>query len=107
MTAWTYFGPGAGSQPGWPGTRSAPRGEQVEQVGARELELLLRARRSSTGTLVLPHSRERNAERMAARRLVERGLLRAPNGMGGRSTGWLYFYGLTERGRTAWLRCRS
>lgn len=100
MSTWTYHRPISGD----PHPEIEPN---VEQVGARELELLLRARRSSAGTLVLPHDRERNAERMAARRLVERGLLREPNAMGGRSTGWLYFYGLTERGHTAWLRCRS
>lgn len=106
MTTWTYYYP-TGDPTGWSSKDPSITSEAYLTVGARELELLLRARRSSTGTLVLPHDRERNAERMAARRLVERGLLREPNAMGGRSTGWLYFYGLTERGRTAWLRSRS
>ncbi|HEU5282855.1 MAG TPA: hypothetical protein VFU53_03505 [Burkholderiales bacterium] len=87
--------------------QNAERAGLIETVGARQAELLLRARSSSTGTLVLPHNRERDTERSAARRLVLRGLLRAPNAMGSPRFGYLYFYGLTERGRTAWLRVKS
>lgn len=87
-------------------------GALIEAVGARQAELLLRARSSSTGTLVLPHNRERDTERSAARRLVLRGLLHAPNAMTAGAWSnerrcWLYFYGLTERGRTAWLRVKA
>lgn len=78
----------------------------VERVGARELALLLRARSSNAHTLALPHNRERNADRLAARRLVLRGLLHAPNAMG-RGGNWLYFYALTERGATCWLRSKA
>lgn len=108
--SWLYYGPAGAlvqiTDVGW-STITDPR----ETVGARQLELLLRVRSSSTGTLVLPHNRERDVERMAARRLVLRGLLHEPNVMGGREyrgrRQYLYFYALTERGRTAWLRVRS
>lgn len=105
MTTWTYFGPGAGSQEGWPGTTSAPRGADIVTVGKRELEMLLRARRSSSKSVIIPHTKERNAERLALRRLCERKLFSWPNGMGAPWWGWLYRYNLTERGRAVWLRC--
>jgi hypothetical protein len=42
---------------------------------------------------------------MAARRLVARGLLAAPNYMtAGFPGGGLYFYALTPRGASCWLR---
>ncbi len=91
----------------------------AEHVGARSLALLLRARSSRSGTLVLQHSRAGNAERLAAARLVERGLLTAPNFLGApapvrhwrtgarRAAPGLYRYNLTERGRSAWLWSRA
>ena len=112
MTAWTYYGPtGAPVKITFVGWGELERmGQPTETVGPRALELLLRARSTTSGTLVLRHDREHNAERMAARRLCERGLLHWPNAMGGQIAGassWLYFYALTERGRTAWLRSKA
>ncbi len=92
-----------------------PQGEEgiaalIETVGERELELMLRARSSSTGTLVLTHGREGNAERLAARRLMERqppllagGNWLGPDHRGGR----LYAYVLTARGLSCWLRAQK
>lgn len=79
----------------------------METVGDRELEILLRARRAESGSVVLQHDRESNAERMAARRLCARGLLSEPNAFGNGHIGWLYRYNLTERGRSCWLRCKA
>jgi hypothetical protein len=77
-----------------------------EKVGATQLDLMLKARESSGGTMVLTHDRASNRERMAARRLVERGLLAGPNYMGNSVIGRIYVYTLTERGRTCWLRVK-
>lgn len=113
MSAYLYYHPGIEvPQRGPARWRTERWNELTETVGARQLELLLRARSSSTGTLVLPHNRERDTERSAARRLVLRGLLHAPNAMTAGAWSnerrcWLYFYGLTERGRTAWLRVKA
>ncbi len=111
MTTWLYYTPegsdsrGAMGQP-W----------QTETVGARELELLLLARSGPAGKVVVLHTRASNAERMAARRLVERGLLRAPYPLGGAPGTWkqergrisrVWLYELTERGRTCWLRAKK
>jgi hypothetical protein len=80
-----------------------------ETVGAREAELLMRARESSSQGIVLTHGRGKieNRERMAARRLIARGLLTEPNAFGGPGVGWLYRYTLTLRGRMCWLRVLS
>jgi hypothetical protein len=114
--AWLYFAPGA--QAGAP-IEEVPRhsiATGCSTVGARELELLLRARESAAGKIVLPHDRKHNAERMAARRLVERGLLRAPYMLGGSPGTWkmergrsitLHVYELTDHGRTCWLRVKK
>jgi hypothetical protein len=78
---------------------------QMETVGAVEAELMLLAKNSRTGTLCLRHDRESNRQRMAARRLVARGLLTEPNFMSaGFPGGGLYFYALTPRGQQCWLR---
>lgn len=84
---------------------SPAQGKSIE-LGKRQMELLSIARASKTHTLVLTHGRNQmaNAQRMAARRLVARGLLQAPNAMGNAATGWLYFYALTEKGLSSWLR---
>lgn len=89
----------------------------VETLGTRQAELLLRARKSEGGILVLTHERSSNRDRMAARRLVERGLLSGPNWTGSirnwrgqqlaRNFTGLYVYTLTSRGRTAWLRVKE
>jgi hypothetical protein len=83
----------------------------VEVVGARQLALMLRARRSAelttSAALYLVHDRASNRERMAARRLVERGLLSAPYCVGNAHVGRGYVYALTERGRSCWLRAKS
>ncbi len=73
-------------------------------VGVRQAQLLMIARGSKTKTLVLSHSVAGASNRMAARRLVLRGLLSPPNAMGSDETGWLYFYTLTRKGRDSWLR---
>lgn len=86
--------------------------EQIETVGAVGAELLLLAKNSRTKTLCLRHDRESNRQRMAARRLVARGLLAAPNYMPGKThfpadvqdRGGLYFYALTPRGASCWMR---
>lgn len=102
---WRYYMPG-GRPSGWSVLR-APEGQDVHTVGRRELTLILRARNSRSGQVVLQHDRAHNAERMAARRLVGRGLLRDPNAMRMRDGSWLHFYNLTDAGRTSWLRVRE
>lgn len=97
------------------------RSTGAERVGSAQLALMLRARRSAHGQIVLTHGRSQNAERMAARRLVERELLSGPQFVGrpagikrwrdpevvtGPASG-LYVYTLTERGRTCWLRSKE
>jgi hypothetical protein len=68
---------------------------------------MVRARGAASGTIVLTHERASNAERMAARRLVERGLLSAAHRYGNRRTLQIFEYRLTERGRSCWLRVKS
>jgi hypothetical protein len=84
-------------------------------IGPTQLELLRKAGESSGGTVLLTHERAGNKQRMAARRLVERGLLAGPALMGGgkgtyRETRgrdlYLYIYTLTERGRDCWLKVK-
>jgi hypothetical protein len=58
-------------------------------------------------TIVLLHTREANADRMAARRLVARELLSEPNAKRLSDGSWLYFYTLTERGASCWLRVKA
>lgn len=108
MTTWEYYWPSgekaaSGVAP-FMGLRGAP---STETIGRRQLELLLNARRSRSGQLLLTHGRQSNAARMAARRLVERGLLAGPNYLGPRDWGYLYCYHLTNRGRTCWLRSKK
>jgi hypothetical protein len=86
-------------------------------MGPTQLKLMLRAREGQ-GTLVLTHDRRSNRERMAARRLAERGLLLEPNYTGlvrnwrgqtvadGRAPG-VYVYTLTKRGAQCWLRAKK
>lgn len=88
----------------WDMEDAAERG-WLETVGAVEAGLLLLAKNSETKTLCLRHDRGSNRQRMAARRLVARGLLAAPNYMtAGFPGGGLYFYALTPRGASCWLR---
>lgn len=118
MSRWKYFGPAGRpariTDLGWD-VLTDPR----ETVGPAQLQLLLLARRSSGVTVVLTHDRRHNRKRMAARRLVERGLLAGPNFRGtqritnyrgqeivGARAG-IYVYTLTERGRMCWLRTRG
>ncbi len=83
---------------------NAPYDPNSTPVGIRQAHLLRIARGSKTGTLVLSHSLAGASNRMAARRLVLRGLLNAPNAMGSGEAGWLYFYAITRKGRDSWLR---
>jgi hypothetical protein len=76
--------------------------KQMERVGWTQAQLMIKAKIAPSGTLVLLHDRASNRQRMAARRLVGRGLLAGPNYRGG-----MHFYTLTERGRTCWLRARE
>lgn len=114
----TYYSPDGGTEI----TTDMPHWlmEPSQLVGSAQLVLMLRARRSAHGQIALTHGRCQNAERMAARRLVERGLLSGPNFVGrpgavrhwrdapGRSpASGLYVYTLTERGRTCWLRSKE
>lgn len=104
MTTWVYHGPD-----GWSGPKeksAAVLGIPVETLGARQAQLLLRARKSQGGLLVLTHDRASNRDRMAARRLVERELLGGPNYLGPVRDG-LYVYTLTSRGRSCWLRVKE
>lgn len=113
MTTWVYWPP---LGPVDPMTDPAElRG--METLGARQAQLLLRARKSEGGLLVLTHDRSSNRDRMAARRLVERELLSGPNWTGGirnwrgrtlaRNVTGLYVYTLTSRGRSCWLRVKE
>lgn len=88
--------------------QQAEREGRFEVVGVREAEVLLMAKESSSGGITITHGRGKieNRTRMAARRLVARGLLTEPNAFGGGWAGWLYRYNLTERGRTCWLKVR-
>lgn len=112
MTKWRYYDP-HGQE--WL-TGIPPFMLSGTSVGKRELELMLRARRSWHGQLTIPHDRAHNAERMALRRLVQRGLFNEPQKLGGgegtwrQQLGqrvWLYVYTLTDRGRECWLRTRE
>lgn len=119
MTRWRYFGP-SGNQARITGIGWSTLTERKLTVGSAQLALMLRARRSAHGQIVLTHGRSQNAERMAARRLVERGLLSGPNFVGqlsalrrwrdapgGSTVSGLYVYVLTERGATCWLRSKE
>jgi len=113
----TYYSPDGGTEI----TTDMPHWlmEPSQLVGSAQLALILRARRSAHGQIVLTHGRSQNAERMAARRLVERELLSGPNFVGRPATvkfwrargcspaSGLYVYTLTERGRTCWLRSKE
>lgn len=114
----TYYSPDGGTE----FTTDMPHWlmEPSVLVGSAQLALMLRARRSAHGQIVLTHGRSQNAERMAARRLVERKLLSGPNfvgrpgalrrwrdASGGSAASGLYVYTLTERGRTCWLRSKE
>ena len=99
----------------------------IETVGATQLDVLLRMRNTASGTLVLTHTRDAqaNRERMALRRLVERELVvrttrfaqedapmrnwrgREVGGIPNNPYAGIYVYALTERGRTCWLRTRE
>lgn len=76
----------------------------IETVGQRQGELVMRARRSTSGGIVLLHTRQFNRDRMAARRLVQRRLLTGPRRYGNAELGYSYIYSLTSRGRSCWLR---
>lgn len=116
MTTWLYHGPD-----GWSGPKEkslhALLQLSVETLGVRQAQLLLRARKSAAGILVLTHERSSNAERMAARRLVQRELLAGPNWTGSirnwrgqqvaRNVTGLYVYTLTSRGRSCWVRVKE
>lgn len=78
--------------------------DELVSVGARELEILLRARHSTAKRVVVGHSRADNAMRLAARRLTLRGLLHPAQRFGNDRNGRIHVYRLTERGRTCWLR---
>jgi hypothetical protein len=112
MTDW-LLATSTGWPMGWGDARlRAEVAPLLETVGAVEAELLLLAKNNRTHTLCLRHDRESNRQRMAARRLVARGLLAAPNYMPGKTRfpadvqdrGGLYFYALTPRGASCWLR---
>lgn len=79
----------------------------TEIVGDAQYRLLMRARLNPSHSFVLEHNRASSAERLAARRLIERGLLTGPNAFGNARIGWVYMYGLTERGATCRLRTGS
>jgi len=95
MSTWLYYPPAGKSF-----------GAKVEIIGAAQLQLMLKAHGSAGGTAILTHDRASNRARMAGRRLVERGLLAGPNWVGGRTSGHLYVYTLTERVRACWLKVK-
>jgi hypothetical protein len=76
----------------------------VEMLGQRQMELVIRARRSRSHALVAMHTRQFNRERMALRRLVQRGLFFEPRKYGSPALGFIYIYQLTGRGRSCWLK---
>jgi hypothetical protein len=111
MTAWEYFDT-AGLRWSEPVNTEITDSDVVETVGRRELALMRRARAAETHTIVLLHTREANADRMAVRRLVARELLQRPLRMGGAPGRdgqpiWLYTYTLTDRGASCWLRVKA
>ncbi len=84
--------------------QDAERAGWFEEIGQRQAELLLRARRSSGSGAVLMHTRQFNRDRMAARRLVQRGLFAEPRKYGNAALGYTYVYMLTEHGRSCWIK---
>jgi len=76
----------------------------VETIGQRQAELIIRARRASSRNIVIMHTRQFNRDRMAARRLVARGLLTEPHKYGNPLLGNIYTYYLTNRGRECWIK---
>lgn len=105
MSGWRYYRGTEEVLDLWPATVAHEFGA-TETVGARQLDIMLRARRGQ-GNVVLDHDRRGNKERMAAVRLVARGLLAGPYHFGGRPHGFTYSYTLTARGRTCWLRTKA
>ncbi len=101
---WFYYCP---DHPFEPPHVEEPKGDLIFQVGGTQLTLMLRARRSKGGMLILPHGRSHNRERLAARRLAARGLLLEPNYFGSPSLGYIYAYTLTNLGRGCWLKVWS
>jgi hypothetical protein len=84
--------------------QDAERAGWFEAIGQRQAELLLRARRSRSHALVAMHTRQFNRERMALRRLVQRGLFFEPRKYGSPALGFIYVYQLTGRGRSCWIK---
>lgn len=76
----------------------------IETIGQRQGGLVMRARRSASGGIMLMHTRQFNRDRMAARRLVQRGLFTEPRRYGNAVLGFIYIYSLTPRGRACWLK---
>lgn len=121
MSQWTWYPPE--SEQERRGSDLARRDELTETVGAGQLQLMLKARRSAEHSFTLAHGRANNRQRMAARRLVERGLLAGPNYVGRQpalrnlngdalgpaplNTGGWFTYRLTERGASCWLRVKA
>lgn len=89
--------------------------QKSEPIGATQLKIMQRARGARSGMVMLAEGDER--ERMAAKRLVARKLLkpcvhtRPEAGPGRRyqnySKGSYRLYALTERGRHCWLRVKA
>lgn len=99
IDGWVYYSPKKSTKP----PSESQRLGAIE-VGRSQAELLSRARRpNGSGQLMT----KGEIERMAARRLVERGLLErsfpgAPDGAALRR-----FYRLTPLGRHSWLKARA
>jgi hypothetical protein len=100
VTTWEYY---------WRGgtTRLAGRAQphhtcDVQTLGASQLAVIMRAREARSGMVMTEGERER----LAARRLVERGLLRR-GGVPGGNPVHRRCYTLTPRGRHCWIRVRK
>jgi hypothetical protein len=100
MTTWLYYDKDLTQSPD----------KDCETIGLTQLKIMLRAREARSGLVMLTEGDER--ERMAAKRLVKRGLLRRcverPKSVGQKFTmptaAQLRIYSLTNRGRHCWLR---
>ncbi len=108
---WKYFGPdGQVNEDLTADQRQAGAFPDALVMGRTQLMIMLQARASANGQVIVPHARHHNAWRLAARRLVARGLLREAQVLGAtagfehRQPTFTYVHTLTDLGRTAWLK---
>lgn len=111
MVTWHYYRDGkfTVSGSGRPSAEVERVLKDIESIGATQLDLMLKAREGDSGMVILEPGNER--QRLAARRLVERGLLRRAVQRPKFNTRLapphpqrLRTYFLTQRGKSCWLR---